>query len=268
MEHLTVDDGIFDKLKDAQSSLSRNNQNLIPILMDIFIDFKNRLLKEVTGQFQELVSVLKVECLETSRKKDAKISKLESTCESLHERVLQLENKVDDEDAYIRRETLIFSGDAVIPTTSETTCSEIVIKQIKDKLKINITPGDISVTHRLGPQSAQQGPERRSITAKFCRRDLKRDILLAARRMKPNALFVNESLTKPRQKISKALRKAKQLHPNIVSGMTTIDGRIFVWTKNPNNEQRDIRHLVSTLGRLEDFCREHIGLPSIDFLAA
>ena len=43
-------------------------------------------------------------------------------------------------------------------------------------------------------------------------------MLAAARRVKPDGLFLNESLTPQRQSISFALRNAKRQHPDIVSG--------------------------------------------------
>ena len=191
---------------------------------------------------------------------------ISNECKSLNERVNHMEELIDDDNAYSRRESLIFSGPAVLSEIGDNeTCAPSVMKLLKTKLKIEINPNDISVSHRLGSKK-NQGQDKRSIIAKFCRRDLKRDILASAKRVKPSDFFVNESLTNVRQKISQALRLAKKEHSDVISGITSIEGRVFVWRKGTEGS-RDVRHCVNTLARLEDFCMRNLGQSSTNFLA-
>ena len=178
-----------------------------------------------------------------------------------------MEERFDDEDAYIRRETLIFSGDQITRHHENENCAEIVRKVLQENLHIEVKREDISVSHRLGRKSTAQGPDKRSITAKFCRRDLKREILIAARVQKPRECYVNESLTPLRQKIAAALRRAKKLPDSNVTGHLTIDGRIFAWAKSSVEGERNIRYCINTLPALEDFCQKHLGCPSSEILA-
>ena len=143
---------------------------------------------------------------------------------------------------------------------------EVVQKLLKDVLHIELKKEEISVTHRLGRKPAQ-GPDTRSITAKFCRRDTKRDILIACRSQKPRVLYINESLTKLRQKISLALRKAKRKTSSPITGITTYDGRIFTWVQNDTPGERDLRCCINTLPALEDFCQRYLGYPAAELLS-
>ena len=199
--------------------------------------------------------------------KNEKINSLEHKCKSLEDKITQLEERFDDEDAYIRRETLVFSGDEILRHHANENCAEIVQKVLKDKLHIEIKRKEISVSHRLGRKQTSQGPDKRRITAKFCRRDMKREIILACRNQKPADLYVNESLTPLRQKIVGALSRARKRPGSKVTGLTTIDGRIFAWAKNNTPGERALRFCINTLPALEDFCQNHVGCPAAELLS-
>ena len=254
---------IFKDLESIQPSLSHNNRKLVPILTELFTSFRTQLLVDLQERYEGLISEMKEDC----NAKAAKILDLENKNKTLHERIEDLEEKLDNEDAYVRRESLIFSGDAVYANHQETDCIKIIQKLLREKLNIEIKKEDISVSHRLGPKLASQAQDRRSIVTRFCRRDLKREVLLACRARKPQNFFVNKSLTPLRRKIAAALRKAKRTHGNVVSGSRTIVGRVFVWTKRgPGENGRDTRTCINTLPALEDFCRKFLKHPASDYL--
>ena len=257
---------MFDDLQNIQSSLSPNNQKLIPPLIKAFTDMKNEIISSLSEKFDDAISKMQEECLAVCNAKDEKISLLEDKCKTLQDKVTALEDRFDDEDAYIRRDSLIFSGDALQEHNQNQNCVEVVQKLLKDVLHIELKKEEISVTHRLGRKPAQ-GPDSRSITAKFCRRDAKRDILLACRSQKPRILYIKESLTKLRQKIALALRKARRRPASPITAITTFDGRIFTWVKNNTEGERDLRCCINTLPALEDFCQRHLGYPAADLLS-
>ena len=258
--NLTV---MFEDLQALQPSLSPNNRKLVPILTELFSSFRNQLLVDLQNRYEGLISKLKEDCTA----KDTKIINLENKNKVLVERVDNLEEKLDNEDAYVRRESLIFSGDSVYASHQEADCIGIVQKLLREKLRIQIKKEDVSVSHRLGPKPASQTQDKRNIVARFCRRDLKREILLACRSQKPPNFFVSESLTPLRQKLAAALRRAKRVHRNVITGSTTIDGRLFVWTKTGQGVGgRDVRTSINTLPALEDFCQKYFQISASEYL--
>ena len=108
---------------------------------------------------------------------------------------------------------------------------------------------------------------------KLCRSDTKREILMAKRNFsdRSSSLFINESLTPRRRTILFALRQMKRAHPTLVTGCSSIDGRIYAYTKpdpisDPNSRPRNIRHLVNTHEKLVEFCRHFVMKPLDTFL--
>ena len=207
-------------------------------------------------------------------KKDEEILQLKTESTELKTRIIKLENTLDEEDAYIRRDSLIFSGNAIPTVTNGELCKNIVKSVVEEKLKIKISDSDISVAHRLGKKPTAQIPDRRQIIAKFCRMDTKRELLMAKRsfsnRTDTSSLFINESLTPRRRAIFYSLRQMRKAHPSIISGCSTIEGRVCVFTKNPQQSEhhRSKRHFINTHESLKQFCDEYIKEPMERFLSS
>ena len=178
---------------------------------------------------------------------------------------------IDDADCYERRDTIVLSGSSIPSFTTGEKCSEIVKNVVKRELKIVIGDADINTAHRLWRKPVSQGVDRRGIVVKLCRRDLKRDLIMASKQQgkssRSSNLYINESLTPTRQKLLFALRQIKRAHPTLVSGCTSIEGRVFAFTKNKNaGAGRDMRHLINTQDALQKFCDEFVKLPLENFL--
>ena len=253
MEHLTGLTGYQPKSVDGKF--------LVPEILSVFQSFQYK--------FETMFDQLRTELLSVSKEQREKIEHLEAENIVLHKKIEKLEDKIDCNDAYERRDTVILSGKAVPPVGRDEDCSLLTCKLIKDKLNYVISPNDISVVHRLGDKKISQGPDRRNIIVKFCRRNSKVDIVAAARRMKAENFFINESLTPVRQTIAYVLRKAKSQFPAIISGSTTLDGKNYVWLKPPNSsapDARPVRHAVYTYDRLVQFCTKSLGKPLSHFL--
>ena len=228
----------------------------------IIITYVQLEFEKMKSEFTDLLNVKKEE-----------VNKLKEEVASLKTVVHKLENLIDDSDAYERRDTLIFSGPE-IPTFSQgESCSQIIQKITKEKLKCVISANDISTAHRLGRQPKTQKPDNRSIIVKFCRRDVKNQ-LYTARKNQPNGtrVYVNESLTQPRQNVFHTLRKIRKACPTLLAGISTYDGRVYAYTKNDNAAastgelQRDRRHLINNTNMLEKFCEEFLKKPLSNFL--
>lgn len=185
--------------------------------------------------------------------RDKEIDELRSTVQALEERVTKLGEEVDNADAYERRDMLTISGEVPAFTTGENT-KNVVGALFEDKLRLKLQHSDISVAHRLGAKPKQQGPDKRPIIVKLCRRDLKQEILYACRQQKPN-FYVNESLTPSRNTIMFALRKAKKKFPAKISFCRSYEGSINVYlpTALSNGPHRFKRVILNTRKKLEEF---------------
>ena len=214
----------------------------------------------------------KDEMMNILESKDLKINKLDNEVNTLRNRIATLEERLDAQDQYVRRETLIFSGDQIPVTTDQEDSATVICQLINDKLNANdvhISPTDISVAHRLGSKPANGVDDRRSIIAKFVRRNQKRTILLAARKAKPNGFFVNESLTPTRQKIAFALRKANKKFPSKITAPSTFDGSISVGVLPANTSVRSTpipRVTINSMDKLFDFCQKTFQADATKFL--
>ena len=122
------------------------------------------------------IKQIHVDFLAKLDEKNREIASLSEEVSFLRGRVSQLEEKIDEGDAYERRDTLIISGQGLPAVTEGENTTEIACNLIKNKLKINLIPTDISTSHRLGrkPQDAQR-PDKRKLILKLCRSDLKKD---------------------------------------------------------------------------------------------
>ena len=192
--------------------------------------------------------------------KNAAIELLQSEVTSLKGRVAKLEDKIDDSDAYERRDTVLFSGEGLPAGSPTENLPAIICGLVKEKLKFSIAPGDISTAHRLGKKPLTQQPDRRKIVVKFCRRDVKKDILFASRQLKPN-FYVNESLTPVRNTIMFTLRKIRREHEDTVRGSSSTDGRVFVWVPPPVGAPpaaRNAKLPINSLAQLEEFTKKFL----------
>ena len=222
--------------RDAVDQLSDEGEMIVSRLTDK--------IDEMSRKFELLLG-----------KRDERIKSLEDELVNVKRNLAKMEEKLDDADAYERRDAVVLSGDLPIAKTGEN-CSSIVRDIIKNKLNVNIAGSDISVARRVGKKPASQLPDKRSIIVKLCRRDLKQDLLTAARSVKPDRFFLNENLTPKRSTLLFALRQAKKKFPDIISGCNTVDGKVYVYVKPPSSEPaaRNSRMTVNTLDGLKDFC--------------
>lgn len=201
------------------------------------------------------------------KEKDEKITKLDQEVINLKGTVEKLEERIDDADAYERRDTLLFSGEALPPTADGENSSTIVCEVIRSQLGVTIQSNSISTAHRLGKKPIKQGPDRRPIIVKFCRRETKQDIVESRRAVRPTKLYINESLTPLRNTIMYVLRRAKRQYPEKISGCTSIDGKVYVWTRPPDPNARNQRTPINNHAKLVSFCSSFLECPLSNFIS-
>lgn len=231
------------------------------------LDWKEKLSEEgklIVAAISEQLDLMRGEIIDKLEEKDAQISTLQEEVAVLKTSYSRLEERIDDADAYERRDTILISGSAIPSVTVGENCNALACDAIKNKLKLNVSSTDISTCHRTGKMPTNQQPDKRSIVVKLCRRELKRDILDACRALKPDNLYVNESLTQTRNTIMYALRRAKRLFPAKVSGCNSVDGRVFVWIRPPKPDTpgaHNTRMVVNTFQKLTEFCTKVLDGP-------
>lgn len=198
--------------------------------------------------------------------KDASIDSLKTDIVNLNKIVMSLENKLEDTEAYERRDTVIVSGSELPLATEGEDSSKVVSKLIKDKINLAIKPSDISISHRLGKKPISQAPDRRSIIVKFCRRDIKRELISACKTVKPPNLYVNESLTRTRSTALFGLRHARRKFPEKIVSYGSYDGNVHAWVRPPNPSARNSKVIINTKDKFNDFCRNFLNCNPSDLV--
>ena len=222
-----------------------NNASTLPDLSSELSEEGKLIVQLITDH----IDILKSEFTEKIKERDKEIAVVKSELNSVRTRLAQLEERHDDAEAYERRDTLIISVDAVQEASQGENCTAIVSNMIWENVRMNISAGDISVSHRIGqkPRSPQH-VDRRNIFVKLCRRNLKDKLLSACRSLKPN-IYLNESLTPTRSTILYPLRKIKRMLPDKISGCKSESGRVYVFLKNNESDEsprRNKKILVNT----------------------
>ena len=215
------------------------------------------IVKIIERKFDTIVTKL----TEELKNRDCEVNDLRSEVNQLRIKLGRMEEKIDDADAYERRDTIILSGNDVPSATQGEIVSDIVCGVVRDRLKLEMDVTDISAAHRLGPKPKSQGPDRRKIIVKLCRRERKYDLITACKQTKPPNLFINENLTPTRNKILFSLRRGKKKFPNIVAACSSHDGKVYAWIKPPNPDAPSARNskiFINTQDQLEDFCRKSL----------
>ena len=215
------------------------------------------IVKIIERKFDTIVTKL----TEELKNRDCEVNDLRSEVNQLRIKLGRMEEKIDDADAYERRDTIILSGNDVPSATQGEIVSNIVCGVVRDRLKLEMDVTDISAAHRLGPKPKSQGPDRRKIIVKLCRRERKYDLITACKHTKPPNLFINENLTPTRNNILFSLRRAKKKFPNIVAACSSHDGKVYAWIKPPNPDAPSARNskiFINTQDQLEDFCRKSL----------
>ena len=193
------------KRKLLLSTDSEAEEQIINDLTDeqqkLYEIFEHSLKKTVDGLIQKLTS------------KDEVIETLNAELELLRRKIMDLENKVKDTEAYECSDTIVVSVGDPPPVTEGEDSSEIFTDLVKKKIGVIIEKTNISVAHRLGAKPTAQTSDKRSVILMFCRREdkqIKHDIMKAWKTVRPRNLFVNESLTRNRSTLMYGLRQVKK----------------------------------------------------------
>ena len=242
-----------DTAKSNKSKLSAESEAIVAA---ITAKFDVRI-----AALQQEFNMMKADLIDEIKKRDATIDQLKLELNTVKTRTLKLEEKLEDAEAYERRDTLVFSGNGVPEYSRGEITSNIVRHLLAEKLKLQTSASDISTAHRVSKPPLNQSADKRNIIVKLCRRDLKTDIFNACHQIKPD-IYVNESLSPLRSTIYYVLRQLKERVANSVTGCTSQNRRVYVFLKSQvdNLANRSIKTLVNSEIKLRDICR-NINIP-------
>ena len=132
----------------------------------------------------------------------------------------KLEDKIEDNDNYERRDTLLFSGklnnDTCFSAQSNIDNFPATISNQANDHSCEVTsPNDISVLHRLsgvsrGPRNVNPSISK-FFSFKFCRRDVQIELLAASSRSKPCDIFINEYVPLRKDKHVSCVKEGKKI---------------------------------------------------------
>ena len=205
--------GYYSKIMQTLNALLNEcdlSSESLKIVKKMFEYFETKLARK-DEQIRETLNTVKElqEEIKELRKVEKKVEILEKTVETL-------KIKIDENEQYERRGTLIMSG-AIPPAQSDEDCSTIVRSIFRERNLI-INKEDISIAHRIGRKRPEGNIDNRNRIVKLTRRDLKSDIINACKQRDPK-VYINESLTPTRSTISYVLRQVKKLHNNHMGGI-------------------------------------------------
>ena len=257
--------------KISTSKLSSENKEIFTLFLALFSTInaeRDAKIVQLEQKMEEnrIKGEEKVKDLETQMQTlQSKISSIES---SQSKNIKSLQNNVDENDQYERKDTLIVSGPEVPVFSSNENCKNVLQDIFRRNLNLNINPADISVAHRLG-RKPESGIDKRNIIFKLCRRDIVFDIFNACKKFRhPNSsnqgtpsrqpLYVNCSLTPLRSKIFYQLRQLWKKFPNKITSCRSDYGNIVVFTpsSSPSSSSTALssrRIMINSREAFEDF---------------
>ena len=150
------------------------------------------------------------------KKKDEKISSLEEKFLGLTEKFDKLSSLVNTQEQYSRRNCILIHG---LKENQNEDTEEVVIDKIKSEMDLDISPGDIDRTHRIGVPTKGKN---RLIIVRSVRYIDRRRIFTNKKRLKGKNMSINESLTKIKMS---ALKEARNKFG--FSSVSTADGKIL-----------------------------------------
>ena len=110
------------------------------------------------------------------------------------------------------------------------------------------------MAYRLGKKRDTQGPDKRDIIVKLCRRELKHDIIRACKSSKHDGLFINESLTPVRSFIQYGLRVARRKFPDKIVSLGSHEGKVYCWVKHDRAGDRNSKMFINSVAKFNELC--------------
>lgn len=152
--------------------------------------------------------------------------------DSLSSRMTCMELRQEKADLYSRRNCLLFRGLEESGTDDESSCLKLVMRVIKDYLKLELSEEVVERCHRLG---ARKQDYNRPIIVKFYSYRYRREVFGAKKALAGKRIVITEFLTQGRMEI---FMKAREIHG--ARNVWTADGKVFI-------KDGERRHVVTAV---------------------
>ena len=184
-----------------------------------FLDLADS-VKFMTSKFDEL---------EKDRKEQEKIiNNLKGEVSYLSEKLVKLEESIDAQQQYPRRNCLLLHG---IEETKGEDTDDLVLEVLNDDMGLNISKTALDRSHRIGNPKTKK--KSRPIIVKFGRYYDRRDVFMNKKCLKGKGKSITESLTAFRMQ---KLKNARDEHGFF--NVWTVDGKIMF--KNSENGKPNV----------------------------
>ena len=231
-----TEDGDVDPqtLDVVEAHLSRIMAKILPDLMVKMVDKFESCLARLVGTFEEKLkdrfdyvssevvdTNIRIDRLEKELKeREKERDDVKSEFVALKKQFTLLEDRLEEQEQYVRRENLIFYG--IDETTDENTTQKVIDICHRHFPTVNLSLSDISTSHRLPTKNGRTKP----IIVRFARREPRQQIYYNKKNLKGTRITVAEHLTNKRSKLMMTavdLTKARKL----VASWSR-DGRIMI----------------------------------------
>jgi len=200
-----------------QKVFEKEKEDMVNQIKDAFKSEINHIIQQHTQEINNLHKVID--------ERNKNISELE-------QKIKNLENKSEMAEMYSRKKNIMLFN---IPEADGEVVLDVVVKNIKKYLAIDIDPSEIDNAHRVG--NVNNG-KTRAVIIKFVSYTKKMEILLKRRLFKGSKISAQEDLTKNKLEILK--RAGEKFGQN---NAWSLNGRIFVRTDVGKEEIKTIEDL-------------------------
>ena len=142
---------------------------------------------------------------------------------ALRREIAAMEQKLDDQEQYNKRDNLVFHGIKESPHEDTTVKVIEVCRQYFPA--VNIQPVDISISHRL-PTKYERSDKAKPIIVRFARREVRQQVFQSKRHLKNSNIMIVEQLTNKR--LNLVMTANTLLREGKLAGTWTSDGKVFV----------------------------------------
>ena len=151
----------------------------------------------------------------------------ENSIEELRQKVASLENANDNLEQQGRKDSIRIKN---VPEEEleEKSTDDFVIDFAKEHLDLDLTPHDISVSHKLSKEPNDHG--KFNLIVKFSRRNVKRDVYSRKKKLKNSGYVITEDLTFKRRAIMARLGNLRWKKK--IFSCWSMDGKIFYKAAN------------------------------------
>ncbi len=239
------------KVQDFRAAL--RDEEVKSLFVEIFNDkveecvrnVTSAVLADITDKFTKKLDELNINLLSLKaevQRKDVSIGLLTAENQQLTASLQAMSAKVEESEAYQRRENLIITGldvraaDRVGSTSdplaqSSASLSQKITEFCNDVLHCHVTMADISTAHLLPSRGATAATAQPAIMIRFVRRSVRDDVFSARRSLKTytspagSKVYINEDLTAANRKILATLRL--KVRNKVILGAWSQSGRVM-----------------------------------------